>query len=185
MILKMDKKPQKTSREIKEDKIKALVEKIEKAKSLTFADYHGLTASQIAQLRQKIKAAGGELLVEKNNLIKLALKKNKLPESKDKLVGPTAAILAYSDEIAPIKEIADSQKFLNSPSFKFGFFGKDPLDQAGLEQLAQIPPKNILQANVVGALASPIYGFVFMLKANLNNLVYILKEIQIQKGGES
>ena len=59
----MSKKQQKRAREIKEEKVAALVEKIGRAKSLTFANYHGLSASRIATLRAKIKASGGEFLV--------------------------------------------------------------------------------------------------------------------------
>src|SRR3989304_3509584 len=121
------KKPDKSAREIKEEKVNALVEKFKKAKTLTFADYRGLTANQIAALRGKIKAAGGEMLVEKNTLTKLALKSTERTIAKENdpdntlLTGPTATIIAYEDEIAPIKESALTSKEVGLPIFKFGF----------------------------------------------------------------
>lgn len=180
----MDKKA-KSAREIKEDKVVSLAEKIAKAKTITFTNYHGLAANQIAELRSQIRENGGEFLVEKNSLIGLALKKNKLKVPAEQLLGPTAATIAYEDEIAPIKDLAQSNKDFGFPKFKFGFFGKDYVDESGLEKLALIPVRAQLQANLVGSLASPIHGFVYVLKANMNNLVYILSEIQKQKGGES
>ncbi len=169
-------KPTKSARDTKEDKVAALVKKIADAKSLTFANYHGLTANQIAALRAKIKAAGGELLVEKNTLVKLALGKNKINVENDQLVGPTAAIFAYEDEISPIKEIATLNKETGFPTFKFGLFYKNILDAQELESLAKLPSKDQLRAKVVGTLRSPIYGIVNVLGANLRNLVSVLAQ---------
>ena len=177
------KKQDKSAREIKEGKVDALVEKFGKAKTLTFTDYRGLTANQIATLRGKIKAAGGEMLVEKNTLTSLALKISGHTISKENdpqgtlLTGPTATIIAYDDEIAPIKESAQSNKETGLPIFKFGFFGQDFLNSYAVESLA----KNVLQAQLVGSLASPIYGIVSVLGANLRNLVYTLDQIKNQK----
>ena len=175
----------KSAREKKEDKVASLAEKISKAKTITFSNYHGLSANQISDLRTQIKKSGGEFLVEKNSLIGLALKKNKLKVPAEQLQGPTAATIAYEDEVAPIKDIAKSNKETGLPIFKFGFFGTDYIDEEGLGKLALIPSHDVLQANLVGTLAFPIFSFVYVLKANMNNLVYALSEIQKQKGGES
>lgn len=180
----MDKKI-KSAREIKEEKVDILADKIGKAKSITFSNYHGLSANQISNLRTQIKKSGGEFLVEKNSLIGLALKKNKLEAPADQLLGPTAATIAFEDEVAPIKDIAKSNKETGFPIFKFGFFGEDYINEKDLGKLALIPGREILQANLVGSLASPIFGFVYVLKANMNSIVYALSEIQKQKGGES
>lgn len=178
------KKHTKSAREVKEDKVKSLEDKFQRAKTITFADYRGLTANQVATLRSKIKEAGGELIVEKNTLIKLSLKATKHNIAKDEaslLTGPTAIVVAYNDEIAPIKETAESNKALGIPIFKFGFFGHDFLDSAGVEKLSTIPGKDALRAKVVGSLNAPIYGIVSVLGANLRNLVYALNAIRVQK----
>ena len=187
----MVKKQQKSAREIKEEKVAALVEKVGRAKSLTFANYHGLSSVQIAKLRSKIKEAGGEFLVEKNTLLSRALQntKYKIPASparfaesrragrqNTKLTGPTAAILAYEDEISPIREIAAVNKELGFPTFKFGFLEKSALSATQLENLAKLPGRDQLRAQFVGALASPIYGIVNVLGANIRNLVSVLDQ---------
>ena len=179
------KKHDKTAREIKEEKVQSLTEKFARAKTVTFADYRGLTANQIADLRAKIKVAGGEFLVEKNNLIKLSLKSSGHKISKDQqethLVGPTATVLAYDDEIAPIKITSESNKTLGLPIFKFGFFGSDFLESARVEEISKIPSKDVLRAKVVGSLNAPIYGIISVLGANLRNLVYALNAIKETK----
>ncbi len=178
------KKQTKSAREIKEDKVTAFSEKIEKAKTVTFADYRGLTANQLTELRAKVKNVGGEFLVEKNNLIKISLKstKHQIPSGQDQLlVGPTAAIVAYDDEIAPIREIAESNKNFGLPIFKFGFFNENFLTSENVEKLSKIPSRDALLQKMVASLNSPLYGIVSVLSANLKNLVYTLSAIKTRK----
>lgn len=179
-------KVKKTNRQLKKEKVLEIAKKIEKAKTIVFADYHGLSASQIADLREKIKETGGELIVAKNTLIKRALSHSdyRLPTTAvdssqstvDGLAGPTATLLAYEDEIAPIKTTAEAAKTLGVPKFKFGFFGRDFLDQSAVDELAQILPKEVLQAKMVGALNSLLYGIVGVLSANIRNLISVLRQ---------
>lgn len=165
-----------SAREIKIQTVASLTEKIKDAKTLAFADYRGLTVNQISDLRNKVKKAGGEVIVTKNSLMKRALAKNRLPVTSEQLTGPTAAIFAPEDEIAPIKAVAESARATGLPSFKFGFFQKRLLDSAGLNELATIPSKPELAAKVVGALSTPLYRIVGVLQANIRNLVSVLDQ---------
>src|SRR3989344_8556990 len=156
----MDKHQTKKAKDFKIESVNALDEKVKRAKTIAFVDYHGLTVSQVSNLRDKIREAGGEMTVAKNTLVKRALLINQLPDTSSELAGPTATVFSYEDEIAPIKAIADSIKSTGLPKFKFGFFGHQILDTAGLENLAKIPGREILQDQVVGMLAAPIRGIV-------------------------
>lgn len=167
----------KKAREIKKEKVESLKEKVLKAKTLAFVNYHGLSANDINTLRRKIKNAGGQFLVEKNTLVKRALDSaNYELSTENQLTGPTAAIFAYEDEISPIREVANVAKATGFLKFKFGFFAQSPVDANALENLAKIPDKSVLHANLVGSLASPIYGFVNVLGANIRNLVSVLDQ---------
>lgn len=177
------KKHTKSARVIKEETIATLAEKIAKSKTITFADYHGLDANQVAELRSKIKAVGGEFIVTKNTLMQKALKVKGLEVELKELEGPTATIFAYEDEVSPLKQISESQKTTELPKYKFGFMGIELLNPTALDSLAKLPSKDALQAKVVGALVSPIYGIVGVLAANLRNLVYALDQIKTQKEG--
>ena len=169
-------KQEKTNRHLKAEKIKGLAEKIGRSKVCAFADYHGLSANQIADLRSKVKEAGGELLIAKNTLLARALQVSNFKFQISNLSGPTAAILAYQDEVIPFKATFEFVKTLGFPKFKFGFFGHDFLEKDKIENLAKIPSLDVLQAKVVGALSSPIYGFVSVLQANIRNLVWVLDQ---------
>ena len=178
-------KVKKTNLELKKEKVLEIAKKVGKAKTIVFANYHGLSASQISVLREKIKETGGELIVAKNTLISRALSINHLPVTADKLAGPTATLLAYEDEIAPIKKAAETATILGVPKFKFGFFGKDFLDLDAVENLAKILPKEVLQAKIVGSLYSPLYGIVGVLSANIRNLISVLSKKAKMAGGET
>ena len=169
-------KPKKSNLALKKEKVAEIAKKVEKAKTIVFANYHGLSASQISELRKKVKETGGELIVAKNTLISRALTINHLPVTAGQLAGPTATLLSYEDEIAPIKKAAESEKNLGFPKFKFGFFGKDFLDIEAVENLAKILPKEVLQAKIVGSLSSPIYEIVGVLSANIRNLISVLSQ---------
>lgn len=174
-------KHKKSAFDLKKEAVVTLTEKVGRAKTMAFAKYHGLTVNQIGELRQKVKAAGGEMLVAKNSLIKRALLKNDLEAPKEELTGPIATIFAYEDEIAPIKAVSDTGKTLGFPTFVFGFFGTRKLDVVGLDALAKIPAREVLQGQVVGALAGPIYGIASVLQANIRNLAIVIGEIAKQK----
>lgn len=174
-------KYKKSALDIKKETVSTLTEKVSRAKTIAFTKYHGLTVNQLGELRQKIKEAGGEFLVAKNSLMKRAVTGNQLPVTDNEFMGPIAAVFSYEDEIAPIKAVADTKKTLGVPQFAFGFFGKKTLDTAGLENLASIPSRNVLQGKVVGTLAGPLYGIVNVLSANIRNLAIVVNEIAKQK----
>ncbi len=184
-LSKMAEDSVKKARQIKQEEVQKLSEKIADAKTIVFSDYHGLTAQQLTDLRSKIKAVRGELLISKNTLLKRALTSNQLPVTSNQLAGPTATVFAFGDEISPLKILAESAKGLTFPKFKFGFFGKNLLDGTALETLANIPPKQVLQANLIGALASPIYAVVSVLQANIRNLISVLDQATKKASSES
>ena len=182
----MDKKPVKKIT-IKKDQVAKLAEKIAKSKAIAFVDYHGLNAKQIGDLREKVKDASGELVIIKNTLLSRALQsthyplpaspaKRGEPTTNYQLTGPTATIIAFKDEIAPIRVVWENAKVSGFPKLKLGLFGKKMLDAQSLNTLASLPNREILQAKVIGALASPIYGLVNVLGANIRNLVLVLDQ---------
>lgn len=162
-----------------------LTEKVGKAKSMVFADYQGMTMSQLSALRNDLAELSAEFTVTKNNLVKIALKENSLNLTDDAVLeGPVATLFAYGDEIAPIKVLTKAIKDNNIGKTKAGFLSGEFLTDAKVKQLAQLPSKDELRAKVVGALGSPLYEIVGVLQANLRNLVYALDQIRKQKGGE-
>jgi large subunit ribosomal protein L10 len=158
--------------------VNLLKTKVSQAKSIVMADASGLSVNLQRELRQAVKLAGGELIVIKNTLLKLGL------GVKEILPGPTITLLAYEDEIAPIKALAEFAKTHDLPKIKAGFLAKDPLTKEQVEELAKLPTKIELLSKTVGTLKAPINGFVNVLSGNIRKLVYVLTDLKSKKGGE-
>ena len=148
--------------------VNLLKTKLKDAKSVVTADASGLSVNLQRELRQKVKLAGGELIVVKNTLLQLAL------GVKELLPGPTVTLLAYEDEIAPIKALAEFAKIHELPKIKAGFLAKEPLTKEQVEALANLPAKIELIAKTIASLKSPLSGLVNVLGGNIKKLMYVL-----------
>jgi len=168
----------------KKEIVTELTEKVGKAKSLVFADYQGLTMSQLSVIRIQLAEINAELIVTKNNLLRIALKDSHINIDDASIEGPIATLLAYDDEISPIKVLTKGLKDIQIGKIKSGILDGEILDEAKIQKLASLPSKDELRAKVVGSLGAPLYGIVGVLQANLRNLVYALEQIRKQKGGE-
>ena len=169
----------------KEETVKQLVEKMQRAKSIIIADYQGLDVASFTEVKNQLEKDNAEFTVAKNTLIAIAAKKAGYEVPPEALKGASAILFAYEDEITPIKDLAKFEKLYEKPTPKTGFLGKEVLSIERIKQLALLPSKLELQAKVVGALNSPISGIVGVLHGNLRNLVYVLSQVQKSKGGAS
>lgn len=162
--------------------VEDLKKRFEDAKSAVALDYQGLTVKDSEELRRQIAEAGGKLVVAKNTLLKLALKKvskeGKVPKVSKAfdtfLQGPTAVVFANEDEIAPLQKLGKFIAEKGIPKLKFGIFGNDIFDAEKLLALAKLPGRNVLLARLLGAMTGPQYGLIGTLNGNLRRLVYIL-----------
>ena len=168
-------------KEEKIERVSELREDINKSSALLLTDYRGLTVKEISALRRSLREAGAEYKVVKNTLFELASKDTLDPQIAQMLEGPTAVAFIYDDPIAPAKAIADFMRDHKALSIKGGvveghFYGGDQI-----QALSKIPPKEVLIAQMLGAMQSPIAGFVGTLQGLMSNLVYTLQAVSDQK----
>lgn len=163
-----------------------LKDKLSGAKAIVFADYLGLSVSQMNDLRQKIKETAGELTVTKNTLLKLIYKKTLGDRLDDVLQGPTAVLIAREDEVGPLKALVEYAKDNELPKVKAGVLDDRVLSSEEINDLAKLPSRLELQAKLIGTLQGPIASLTRVLSGNTRKLIYVLKAISDQKskGGE-
>lgn len=172
------------TRQQKIETVKKLADKLKTAKSLVFADYRGLKMSQLAEIRKSLRVEQAEFSVTKNSLLKRAFEQTeKRFEDQSLFEGPIATLFSFDDEITPIKLLVKALKDAQIGKIKAGFLGQEFLSDIKINNLANLPSKQELQAKIVGVLAAPIQGMVSVLNGNLRNLVYALEQIRISKGG--
>lgn len=157
--------------------VENLTEELKTATSVVLVDYTGLSVKSQQELKKRLSVVGAQMSVVKNTLFKISGKQAELSNdllSDTTLSGPTAMIVTESDPIAPLQVLARFAKEFEIPYFKVGIVEGMFQDKESLEKLAVLPSKELLLGQVVGSIASPMYGIVGVLRGNLQKLVWIL-----------
>lgn len=148
----------------KQQVVAEIKEKFSKAKSMVFVEYAGTTVSQITELRSNIRKAGAEYKVYKNKLMLRALSELGI-SGVDTLEGTTAVALSYDDEVAPANIVAKAGEDNANLKIKFGILNGKVIDADYVSKLAKIPSREVLLAQLLGMLQSPIRNLACTLKA--------------------
>lgn len=146
------------------------------AKTFFLVDYQGLSAGELGNLRAKLRAAGGRLLVAKNTLINVALKGQGVEGFGQTLQGPTALVLIGDDPVAPAKVLSDFAKdhAKNLPVAKGGLLQGSRVEGEALARIAKLPARQQLLSELLGVLQAPLQQFVGVLEGPQRNLVGVL-----------
>jgi len=169
-----------TTREGKTALIGEVKGKFDKATSVVFLDYKGLNVANVTKLRADFRKAGVEYKVIKNTLVKQALKDSSYHGKLDgALVGMTGIAWSYEDPSAAAKVVKafkkDAAEAGEKLKVKAGVIDGTVLDGNAVEnQLATMPGKDELRAQLLATLQAPLSQFVMLLNAPAQNFVYLL-----------
>ena len=158
--------------------VKSLQDKFSKSVGLVLTDYHGLSVSQMQELKKELRPFNSEFTIAKNTLISRAATKAGTSIPGKTLAGPTAILFSYKEPIEAIKKLADFIKNWDLPKIKIGILEGTILPAERVLELSKIPGRTQLYANLASSLNSPIFGLVNTLNGNLRNLVYVLNAIK-------
>ena len=126
-----------------------------KAQTLVLAEYRGITVAAMTKLRAEARGAGVTLSVLKNTLARRAVAGTAFEVGSEQMTGPL--IYGFSvDAVAAAKVVAEFAKTNDKLVIRAGVYGGKILDVNGVKQLASIPSKEVLLAQLVGLLQSPI-----------------------------
>jgi large subunit ribosomal protein L10 len=166
------------NREKKQQIMASLVEKMQKAKTIVFTNYQGLTHKQLEEFKKQIKTMDSDYVVAKNSLIlKSAKDANLSIEDGKSIEGPTGTMFIYEDFAAPLKALAKVIKELGLPSVKIGLMDGKLLTKEDVTKLASLPAREVLLAQLVGVLKGPIFGLHRSLSWNIQKFVMTLSAV--------
>jgi len=151
----VDKKPQMIA---KEQEVAELQQLFAESEAAILTDYRGITVAQDVKFRARLREAGCEYRVSKNTLLKIAHHNLNLPELDQYLEGPTAICFA-KDPVAAAKIISDFIRETKKTQVKGALLTGKVINAAGVDFLAKLPPREVLLAQVAGAMAAPLSGF--------------------------
>lgn len=160
----------------KQQAVAELKEAIQNAKSVVLADNLGLTVAQVTKLRKELREAGAELKVAKNTLINIAARELGIEGLEPYLKGTTTLALAHKDEAAAAKKIREFFAKDRDPKFvvKAGILEGKVIDANGVKELADLPSREVLLAQIAAGIQSPLQGVVGAINGLLASFAYAL-----------
>ena len=168
-------------REEKEQLVQVLHDELDKSQAVFVTDYMGLNVEKITKLRRDISGADGSYQVVKNTLLRRASEGTPVVGIGQFFTGPTAIAIAHSDAVAVAKALVNFAKDNEQLEVQGGILGERPMTAADVQELAKMPPREVLLARMLGSLNAPVSNFVGVLAAIVSQLVYVLKAIENKK----
>ena len=162
-----------------QEKIEAvedLKQRLAGVKTVLLTEYRGLTVQQISELRKQLRAVSAECKVVKNRLAKIAISASELEVLKPELTGPVALVVSKDDPVAVAKAVSTFARTNQALTIKGGYVDGQLMPPDALKALAELPSKEALRAQLVGAISGPLTQLVSLLQAPQRELAYILAE---------
>ena len=170
-----------STKAFKDDKIKLIKEKIDKAQVAIVTEYKGLSVEEITKLRRALQKDGGDYMVTKNTLAKIAIKGTPYEVLADSMKGPSALAFGYQDQVAPAKALSQFMKETKKGEILGAALDGQLLSAADAKALANIPSREELYAKMLGCLNSPASGVVGGINGVMSALVRAVAAVRDQK----
>jgi len=171
----------------KEQVVERLTERIQSAETLIVADYRGLSNAQMEGLRDELLKHGARFAVVKNTLTRRAAEAAGNEALLALLEGPTAIAFleSGSDPVATAKALSQLARDSRVLAIRGGILEGKAISSDEVEELAKLPPADVLRGQVLGAIVAPAQAFAGLVAAPLTNLVGLIDARIEQLGGEA
>jgi large subunit ribosomal protein L10 len=169
----------------KEQVVTTLGKRLEKSKCLYLADFTGLDVASMTELRRRLAEAEVEFVVVKNTLARRALSGSAYEPLVDLLDGPSAFALSRSDAVVAAKVLTDFARERDKPRIKGGVIEGQVVSIEQIRRIAELPPREVLLAQIVGTARAPIAGLVYTLSGLLAKFVRTVEALRAQKASSS
>ncbi len=141
-------------------------------------EYRGLKVKDLAGLRRSLRPSGGEYRIYKNTLVRLAAKGSGLDALEEMLVGPVGIAFVTGDAAAVAKALRDFSRANPLLVIKGGLLGEKVIGATETSALADLPPREVLLAQLAGAMAAPLQQLAGLMQALPRNLAYGLAALR-------
>ena len=169
------------NREQKAAVIEEIAAQINESEAVYAVDYRGITVAQAAELRAKLRDADATLRIVKNTLTIRAADQAGAEALKPMLEGPTALTFARGDAASAAKAVFDYSRATGLLPFKGGTLNGDGLDPEQVQSIARLPTRDVLNAQFVNIVASPLTGLVTSLSNLISGLARQLSQVAEKK----
>ena len=169
----------------KERVVAELTERLRTSETLIVADYRGLTNAEIDGLRSKLIEHGARFAVVKNTLTRRAAEAAGADALLALLEGPSAIAFVESggDPVAVAKALRDAATSTKVLAIRGGVLEGKSLTADEVDTLAKLPPVDVIRAQLLGAIVSPLTTVVALMTAPLRDLAGLIDARIEQLGG--
>jgi large subunit ribosomal protein L10 len=169
------------NREQKAAVIEEIAVEIKESGAVFAVDYRGISVAQAAELRGKLRDADATLRVVKNTLTIRAADQVGAEALKPMLAGPTALTFVRGDAATAAKAVSDYARITQLLPFKGGLMDGQALAAEQVSAIAKLPSRDILNAQLVNIVASPLTGLVTSLSNLISGLARQLAQVVEKK----
>jgi len=164
--------------------VEQLQELFAQANSYFVTDYQGLNVADMTVLRKNLRENGVRFLVSKNTLFRRAVQAVGVESLEPFLNGPTAVAFASDDPAVAAKIIYDSYKEKKLPRVKVFVIDDQLFEADDIKRLADLPPRDVLLAQLVSAVESPLTSLVGSLDGFFRELIGTIEALQEKRQAE-
>lgn len=172
-------------RESKQQIVSEVREDLKNAKTAIVTDYRGLNVEQLTKLRRALRAEKVKYMVVKNTLASIAAHELGFEVLDTYLEGPTAIAYGFEDPVSPAKVLIKYAKDFDKLEIKGGLLEGTLIDPSRIKALADLPPREVLLAQVAGAFAAPMTSFAGVTQGILRKFVGTLDAVREKKAAEA
>ena len=169
------------NRDQKTDVISALNETFSKAKFAVVADYRGLKVTELEKLRKNLRENDSQIQVAKNTLLRLAVKGTPCEALSDSFTGTTAVAVGFREPVGPAKALTAFAGEFNAFIIRSAILDGKIISAEDIVSLSKLPSREELLAKLLGTINAVPTGFVRVLSAVPQKLLYALTAIKEQK----
>jgi len=161
-----------------------LQQRLDGASAFYLTDFTGLSVKQITEFRSRLRKQGVEYVVVKNTLAKRALEALELTDVAEFFAGPTGLVIGRSDAVAAAKVLSDfAREHADRPAVKVGVVDRKPFAPAEVKRLADMPPREVLLAQIAGGLQAPMARLAGGMNQLMAGFARAVDQLRQQKEG--
>ena len=161
-----------------------LQQKLNEATAFYLTDFTGLNVKQMTQFRSRLRKQGVEYVIVKNTLAQRALQGLEMPDIASFFTGPTGVVIGREDAVAAAKVISDfAKEFGDRPAVKVGIVERKEYGPEQVKKLADMPPREVLLAQIAGGLQAPMSRLVGGMSQLLAGFARAVDALRQQKEG--
>lgn len=145
--------------------------------------YSSMNSNAIGDLRKNLNKAGAKMVVTKNRIASLVLKNLGKDDLIESIGDQTAFVVSNEDSVEVSKILVDFAKGFEGLKVKGGLLEGRVLDSSDVVNLSELPPKEVLQAQLLAMIQAPITRLMGAMNAKTRDLLSILKQYSEKMGG--